>query len=46
MVTLMFANDNTMFMKGSNIEEMEDKLNHELIKINNWLNVNKLSLNI
>ena len=34
------------FLGGKNIESMIDVLNNELVKISEWLNVNRLSLNI
>ena len=37
MMTLMFADDTTMFLKRSDIVEMDHKLNPELRHVNNWL---------
>ena len=43
---LLFADDTNIFLGGKNIENIIDVLNNELVKISEWLNVNRLSLNI
>ena len=43
---LLFADDTNIFLGGKNIENIIDLLNNELVKISEWLNVNRLSLNI
>jgi hypothetical protein len=43
---ILFADDTNLFMHGSNIYDLETKANIEIAKVENWLNVNKLSLNI
>ena len=42
---ILFADDTNLFFKGSNLQSVIDKINSELIKINEWLKANKLSLN-
>ena len=42
----LFADDTTIFHSDSNIKTLESTLNHELIKVSQWLIANKLSLNI
>ena len=43
---LLFADDSNMFITGKNIHELVDSMNFEMKKIIDWLNVNKLSLNL
>ena len=43
---IFFADDTNLFMSHKNIDTLIDKMNEELIKINTWVQVNKLSLNI
>ena len=42
----LFADDTNLFLADSNILNLETKLIIELAKVNQWLNANKLSLNI
>ena len=42
---IIFADDTTLYTT-LNTQELNDILNDELVKINNWLKVNKLSLNV
>jgi hypothetical protein len=42
----MFADDTNVFLKGSNIRELERIMNHELSLLSEWLKSNKLSLNV
>ena len=44
--TLMFADDTSIFISGSDLYMMEKTLNDEMKKVDTWLKVNKLSLNI
>ena len=43
--TIMFADDTNIFLSGSNVKTLFNKMNTELIKINDWFKSNKLSLN-
>lgn len=44
--TLLFADDTNIFYSSKTLEDIEYTINHELVKISNWLKANKLSLNI
>ena len=44
--SILFADDSNVFCIGKNIHEMISTMNEELIKITNWLNSNRLSLNV
>ena len=41
-----FADDTSLFLDGKNISDMTHVVNSELQKIVQWLNANKLSINI
>ena len=41
----LFADDTTLSATGLTVDETETKLNHDLIKMNQWLIENKLTLN-
>ena len=43
---ILFADDTNVFVSGNNIIETVSNLNSELKKLVQWLNINKLSLNI
>ena len=43
---ILFADDTNLLMSHKNLDTLIDKMNEELIKINTWLQLNKLSLNI
>lgn len=43
---LLFADDTVLIIKCENIESALAKVNHDLEKLYEWLNVNKLKLNI
>ena len=43
---LIFADDTNIFVSGKNVEELVYIMNDELRKITQWMNTNKLSLNI
>ena len=44
--SILFADDTNMFITGKDIQDMCDRLNEDLVKIQEWLCYNKLSLNI
>lgn len=44
--SLLFADDSNMFISGHNLSEMVSTMNTEMVKIVEWLQVNKLSLNL
>ena len=44
--SILFADDTNMFMSGKNIQELEQKFNSEMVKVFQWIETNKLSLNI
>lgn len=44
--TILFADDTNVFITGKNIPNMISSMNKELIKLSEWMNVNKLSLNV
>ena len=43
---LMYADDTNVFISGKNLKELETQINKDLISLTEWLNTNKLSLNI
>ena len=43
---ILFADDTNLFLDGKNISDMTHVVNSELQKIVQWLNANKLSINI
>ena len=45
-LTIMFADDTSIFIQGNNIHEMEIAMNSEIKRLSIWLKINKLSLNI
>ena len=46
LVDIMFADDTNLFLAEKNLSNLERIMNEELAKINTWVQVNKLSLNI
>ena len=44
--TLLFADDTNVFTIGKDVRQLIAIMNNELTKIVEWLNVNKLSLNV
>jgi len=42
----LFADDTLVYISGKNVQEVVDKLNEDLSRVNSWLNVNKLKLNV
>ena len=43
---ILFADDSSVFVQGKNVAGMSRLLNEELEKIRQWINCNKLSLNV
>lgn len=43
---ILFADDTNLFMSGKDIQLLSETLNRELIELNIWFKVNKLSLNV
>ena len=43
---ILFADDTNLLMCNKNLDTVIDKMNEELLKINTWLQLNKLSLNL
>ena len=41
----LFADDTTLSATGSTVDEVETKLNHDLVNVDQWLIANKLTLN-
>ena len=44
--TLLFADDTNVFVQGKNIVNLVGTMNEELCKLSDWMDVNKLSLNV
>ena len=44
--SILFADDTSVFIDGTNYSSIIDTLNNELEKVNIWLNANKLTINI
>ena len=44
--TLMFADDSSLFISGPNLDELMHRTKNIIIKVQNWINTNKLSLNL
>ena len=43
---LLFADDTTIYLQGHDIINLTTTLNTELVKVNNWISSNKLTLNL
>jgi exonuclease III len=43
---LSFADDTTISLSSPNISELYNRMNHELLKLNDWFQANKLCLNV
>jgi hypothetical protein len=41
---ILFADDTNIFVSGKSLSGISDVLNHALVLINEWLQINKLSL--
>ena len=46
LIPVLYADDTSLFLIGQNINVLIQNMNNELLKIVQWLNCNKLSLNI
>ena len=46
MMPLLFADDTNLFKSGKNSQHIQTEIENDLIKISEWLKINKLSLNI
>ena len=44
--TILFADDTNLFCSGKNIQELESTVNAELARVQEWLTLNQLTLNI
>ena len=42
----LFADDTNIYYESNNLEKLEKKVNKELGKLQLWLNINRISLNI
>lgn len=42
----LFADDTLIYISGNNIDEMQEKMNEDLQNLQEWLNMNKLKLNV
>jgi len=42
----VFADDALIYATGSSRQEINDKLNEQMIRVDDWLNRNKLYLNV
>ena len=43
---IMFADDTNLFITGKNIDKIIEFMNREMLKISQWLIVNRLTLNV
>ena len=43
---ILFADDTSLFSHGKNIDLLINNLNTELVKLSQWLNSNKLTINV
>lgn len=46
LLPILFADDTNLFLSGKNVNNLLNAMNTELEKISDWINCNKLSLNI
>ena len=44
--SLLFADDSNMFISGNDPNDLVETMNIEMIKVVDWFNINKLSLNL
>ena len=42
---ILFADDTNMFLTGKNLNNIISTMNEEMVKVVEWLNINRLSLN-
>ena len=45
-MSILFADDTNMFFTGNNLQTVAKEINEDLIKVQEWLYCNKLSLNV
>ena len=43
--TTLFADDTNLHLSHNDIDSLQTQTEHETIKINNWVNINKLTIN-
>lgn len=43
---LLFADDTTLYIQGQNLNDIANTLNNELSKVSDWINANKLTINV
>ena len=43
---ILFADDTNIFLQGSDLQTLVNSMNVEMVKVMNWINSNKLSLNV
>ena len=46
LLPILFADDTNVFLSGKNVNDLLNAMNLELEKISDWINCNKLSLNV
>lgn len=46
LLPILFADDSNIFIHGKSLDQMVTIMNSELLKLNDWINTNRLSLNI
>ena len=46
MMFLLFADDTNIFVSGKDVAKLQHEVQMDLNRISEWLNINKLSLNI
>ena len=46
MFSLLFADDSNMFLSTKNPDDLIKTMNEEIVKVVDWLQLNKLSLNL
>ena len=46
LLPILFADDSNIFIHGKSLDQMVTTMNNELGKLNDWINTNRLSLNI
>ena len=44
--SVLFADDSNMFLSGKNPNDLTQTMNEEMEKVSDWLNLNRLSLNL
>ena len=46
LLPILFADDTSLFFRSHNLSVLENTVNAELVKVDHWLKINKLSINI